>query len=525
MELIFILTPFIVLFGLILLAKKPILVASFFAALAMIFVSRWWGVEYLTQGAAFSKAALVTFDIGLILIGAILFLETMRASQALEKIKHSLLGVSTDLRVQSIIIGVFFVGLVEGLSGFGTPAMLAAPLLASIGLSLPSAVLVALIGNAVIVPFGAAGTPLLIGLNEGAATLASFNSSVFTSTVEKILILSLPALILIPTIISALVSHDQSGNWKKGFEIWRFNLLAGFVYALSVVGVALLLGPEFPALLGAMIAGIIIILAAKYTSILPPTKKIRAQNRVEHRLPTLTTSLLPTFLVITLLLVSRVEIWPIINQILAQLTLNLDFKIGDAILSHRTSLASSPGFYLILGALLGRALSESSRVSFRLISSITLRKISRPVLSLLFLISITQLLLFSSINTFGLPSMPVFLANSATNLPLPWIVLAPVVGLLGALVTGSVTVSNLLFAGFQGQAAALTDSPLDLVLTAQILGASAGNMIALHNLIAVATTLGAKNQEGEYLKLMIKPALIYMATVSFLALLWASWLS
>ena len=57
------------------------------------------------------------------------------------------------------------VGFIEGIAGFGTPAVLAAPILVHFGFSPIKAVTISLIGNSTAVPFGAAGTLVVIGLS------------------------------------------------------------------------------------------------------------------------------------------------------------------------------------------------------------------------------------------------------------------------------------------------------------------------------------------------------------------------
>ena len=58
-------------------------------------------------------------------------------------------GISSDARIQAIIIGFIFGAFIEGAAGFGTPAALAAPLLISVGFPPLAAAIVALIYNSV----------------------------------------------------------------------------------------------------------------------------------------------------------------------------------------------------------------------------------------------------------------------------------------------------------------------------------------------------------------------------------------
>ena len=70
---------------------------------------------------------LKAFDILVIIFGAILILNTMKYSGAMQSINNGFNKISTDRRVQVLIIGWAFGAFIEGAAGFGTPAALAAP--------------------------------------------------------------------------------------------------------------------------------------------------------------------------------------------------------------------------------------------------------------------------------------------------------------------------------------------------------------------------------------------------------------
>ncbi len=61
----------------------------------------------------------------------------------------------------------FFGCFIEGASGFGTPAAIAAPLLVAIGFPALAAVMIGMMIQSTPVSFGAVGTPIIIGVNSG----------------------------------------------------------------------------------------------------------------------------------------------------------------------------------------------------------------------------------------------------------------------------------------------------------------------------------------------------------------------
>jgi lactate permease len=114
--------------------------------------------------AAVSKGVLTALTPVLIVWGAILLFKTMEHSGAMATVRSWLNGISTNRVAQLVILGWAFSFLIEGVSGFGTPAALAAPLLVGLGFApLPVAIL-CLMMNTVPVSFGAVGMPTWFGL-------------------------------------------------------------------------------------------------------------------------------------------------------------------------------------------------------------------------------------------------------------------------------------------------------------------------------------------------------------------------
>ncbi len=120
----------------------------------------------------------------------------------------------------------------------------------------------------------------------------------------------------------------------------------------------------------------------------------------------------------------------------------------------------------------------------------------------------------SGLNSANLPSMPMYIAKFvATYLAGIWILMAPFLGQLGAFVTGSTTVSTLTFAQIQADIASNASLSINVILAAQLIGAAAGNMICVHNIVAVSSVVGLSGQEGAILRKTILPGLIYAALI------------
>ena len=109
-----------------------------------------------TVGGFFSA-----FEILLIIFGAILLMNVLRQSGAMASIDRMFSHITTDARLQCVLIGFVFAGFIEGSAGFGTPAALAAPILISLGFPPLAAATVCLIYNSWPVEPGPVGVPLL----------------------------------------------------------------------------------------------------------------------------------------------------------------------------------------------------------------------------------------------------------------------------------------------------------------------------------------------------------------------------
>jgi lactate permease len=101
-----------------------------------------------------------------IIFGAILLSETMRRSGAERMISDWLKEVSANPIAQLMIVGWAFPFMIEGASGFGTPAAIAAPLLVGLGFEAESIAALTLVMNSVPATFGAVGTPMWFGFSQ-----------------------------------------------------------------------------------------------------------------------------------------------------------------------------------------------------------------------------------------------------------------------------------------------------------------------------------------------------------------------
>ena len=139
---------------------------------------------------------------------------------------------------------------------------------------------------------------------------------------------------------------------------------------------------------------------------------------------------------------------------------------------------------------------------------------------LVFTVPMVRILINSGINDLGLISMPIAMAEFAANsvgeiYPL----FAPGVGALGAFIAGSNTVSNMMLSEFQFATAKSLLIPGSILIALQAVGAAAGNMIAIHNVVAASATVGLLGREGNVLRKTILPTLYYVLLTGIIGLI------
>lgn len=145
----------------------------------------------------------------------------------------------------------------------------------------------------------------------------------------------------------------------------------------------------------------------------------------------------------------------------------------------------------------------------------TFKQITGPAVALFAGVAMVQLMLNSYVNNSGLDSMLTVMAKSFANaggVIYPFI--SPFIGVLGAFVSGSNTVSNILFSSLQFETASILGMPEVLIVALQVIGGSVGNMICVNNVVAACATVGAIGVEGKIIKRNTITTLIYGITAA-----------
>ncbi|MBS3071845.1 L-lactate permease [Candidatus Pacearchaeota archaeon] len=513
------LIPFVLIFYLMIIKKwAAIKVMPLTWVVTVLLVLFIWKISFVWAIASFFRGILLAIEIGLIIFGAVWLLEIYKESKAILSIQSFLVSISPDIRIQAIIIAWLFASLIEGVAGFGTPVALAAPLLVSIGFTPIASVVISLIGNSAPVSFGAAGTPILLGLGS-----LGFKEEVLREVATNSALMHLIAGSFVPIVIVYFITHfmvdKKDRNSRSFYKIIPFALFSGLSFTIPYYFIAAYVGMELPSIGGGVIGLLFVGFAAKF-GFLVPKEKITFKHHKKLKIVRkrrIFVSIIPYLIIIIGLLVSRVVLS--VKEKLNSFYLGFDSLLGLDY-SYNLAVFYTPSFYFILAGIVALFLFGVNAKTRNKTVKETLGKIKKPIIALIFALALVQLLLISGNNIFGIGSIPLILANSLADLTgKNYVIIAPFVGLLGAFIAGSNTVSNLLFGSFQGQIAISLGISVALVLALQTVGGAIGNMIAIHNVLAASATVGLHGEEGRIIRKTIIVSLGYALIVGIIGFL------
>lgn len=535
------------------LPAKYAMPAVYLAAVG--FATAVWRVDVAHVAASTVQGLFIAGDILLIIFGAILLLKTLEHSGGVLAIRRSFHDISDDRRVQVVIIAWLFGSFIEGAAGFGTPAAVAAPLLVALGFPAMAAVMLGMMIQSTAVTFGAVGTPILIGVTDGLAgpEIAAFLDTAGTTfevhrqtITNYVVVLHAAAGTVMPLFMVAMMTRffGAERSWTAGFAIAPFALFGGFAFTIPYLLTGVLLGPEFPSLLGAAVGLTVVTFAAKRGFLLPRDRWDFAPSESwpedwngrgptapapDEHVPRIGTvaAWVPYAILAGLLVLTRLRQLPLGDWLRAW-SIHWDGIFGTEIAASTTPLYL-PATLLVITVMITWRLHRMSRAAIAAALTDSTKILLGAGFVLLFTVPMVRVYINSGFNGAlladgsPLPSMPIVMARFvADNVGRVWPFFAPSIGALGAFIAGSNTVSNLMFSLFQHGVAVQLGISAALVVALQAVGAAAGNMIAIHNVVAASATVGLLDREGATLRKTILPTLYYLAVVGGLGLVLAA---
>ncbi|MBE6679425.1 MAG: L-lactate permease [Ruminococcaceae bacterium] len=501
-----------------------------------------WDVEVLEIVANSLLGALSSLDVLIIVFGAILVMNTLKASGATAAINRGFMNINPDKRVQAVIIGFAFCSFIEAAAGFGTPAALAGPLMVSLGFPPMAAAVIALICDSVAVSFGAVGTPvnqsisLIKDLPQYAADPEAYNAafSFWTALPHAIVGTFLPLLVLLIT--TKVFGKEKS--FKPALKAAPFAIFAGLSLSVPMLILAMFMGHDFASLLAALFSICVTILAAKVGFLCPKDTwsfgsrdewpdDWKATHRVapmEESNMSLIKAWTPYVLIAVLLVATRIPqlgIKTLLNGTADSMPITgTYFSVNDILgfegLDYTLKWAYLPGTFFIIVALITHFMHGMNRSQIKEAWTVTFKQISGAAIAIIFGLALVKVMSYDPDGTTGekismMTEMAQALAAGLNDLA--FIIISPFIGVLGSFVSGSNTVSNTLFTNLQFETAAGVGVSTVFAVAMQTVGGAVGNITCINNAVAASATLGISGKEGKLIKINLPAMLIYTAGV------------
>lgn len=514
-------------------------------AITFIICCTVWKMPIITVVAHTISGMLTSLDTICVILGAILIMNTMKQSGAMNTINQMFTSISDDPRIQMIIIGFMFAGFIEGAAGFGTPAALAAPLLISVGFPPLCAAMVCLILNSTPVAYGAVGTPTstaaaqvqdqVLGYLGAGADFEPYRLGLTKWA-------AIPSAIICPIIIFIAMAmmclmFGKEKSIKPAIACIPYILMSAIAFDIPFILCAMALGPEFPSLIAGLVGMVVCIVTAQ-KGILIPKEKFSFPDRgawADYWKSTQATedtssqdgaamspvmAWIPYIIIAAILVLTRIPatgLKAIMN--VAQLPFGITIPtILGVDVNYSFKWAWNPGIVpFVIVALIIIPLHKMSGEKVAAAWKETFSMLAGAAIALVFGIAMVQLFRNSGIaaaegaevmyyNKTMLRVMAEGLAGLFGN---AYIIVSPLIGVVGAFISGSATVSCTLFSSLQFDTAVLLNLPTMLIVAMQICGGAMGNMVCVNNIVSACATCGTNGAEGRLIRSNVVPCLIY----------------
>lgn len=504
--------------------------------LACVIAFAVWKMNVHDMAAYTITGFLSAFETLVIIFGAILIMNTLKRSGAMSAINGMFKGVTKDARILAIIIGWVFGAFIEGAAGFGTPAALAAPLLISVGFPPLAATIVALICNSTPVCYGAVGTPTNTAFatvkDAVAAGGADPDTWKMALTKWSAISMAVGAFFIVFVAVCVLVKlFGKNKSFKDALPCIPFIIFTVAVFDIIYLLIATFIGPELVSLVAAVITLFVSIGAAKAGFLQPKETWTFTPEETWDRSWLSTTEVpepkvsdmpllkafTPYIIIIAILVATRV----CQNVGMGWASAMKAFTIGTGKsgvilgLNWNWAILWNPGVIFIIVALLTIVIQGMKGSEVSGAWKDTGKQVSGAAIALLFGVAMVNIFRYTNVSSDVMDgSMLLIMARGLAALAgKAYVIVAPLIGVLGAFMSGSNTVSNTLFSSLQFETATILAMPQVFIVALQNNGGAIGNMVCVNNVVSACATTGTIGNEGKIIRTNIVPCIIYCAIV------------
>jgi L-lactate transport len=462
-------------------------------------------------------AAFGLFPIGWIVFSAILLYRITVETGQFEIIKDSVGGLSSDRRIQALLIAFAFGAFIEGASGFGAPVAVAAAMLTGLGFSPFYAAGICLLANTAPVAFGSIGTPILVLSGITGLPLDRLSAGVGR--------ICAPVSLFIPAYLILVM-----GGWKALRGVLPAAALCGAAFAGTQFAVANFVGPQLTDLLSSLAAMISLVALLLFWK---PKDNFHlgeaGADDVEcrtHSPAQLIAAWTPYALLVVLVLLWGMPAirtpldaatvafrWPGLHNVVGQMPPLTSAPAPYAAVFKFNWLAA-PGTACLAASILSALALRISPARFGRIVLATIKQLLLPELTIAAVLALAFLMNYCG------ATVTLGLAFAATGALFPFF--SSMLGWLGVFLTGSDTSANALFGNLQVVTAGRLGLNPVLMAAANSSGGVMGKMISLQSIaVAVAATRMSSSEEGRLFRFTLRHSLLLGSIIGLVTLVYA----
>ncbi len=460
------------------------------------------------------------FPITWIIIGAIFVFNISVKSGQFEVIKHFMASISSDRRIQALLIAFCFGSFLEGTAGFGAPVAITAAILIGLGFNPLYAAGICLVANTVPVAFGSVGIPI---------TVASQVSDIPEMAISQMVGRTLPLLSLVlPFYLVVLIC-----GFKKSLEVMPAILVTGLSFSFFQWFTSNYLGPALPDIFAGIFSMISLMILLRFWK---PATTWRFSNEVgaretenKHYTNAQVLKAWSPFIIMTLFILTwglqpvkaTLDTFGLIKFNIPWLHNLIQYHDNSGLLpqTFKFNFLSASGTGMLMGAFISLPLVGLTVKDGIKIFGDTLRQLKLPI------VTIASVLGFAYVvNNSGI-SLTIAETFAKTGILFPFF--SPILGWLGVFITGSDTSSNALFGRLQHATASSIGVDPVVTVSANCSGGVVGKMISPQSIAVAAAAVGLAGKESDLFRFTVKHSFLILLIVSVITLLQAynfSWI-
>lgn len=478
-------------------------------------------------GVELMRAAWSSLSIIMVIITAIFLYEVSNEANAFVTLNKLFKKVAPNELLRILLIGVVFASFLQGVTGFGVPVLVTAPLLLQIGVSPVWAVIIPLVGHSWAGTFGTLAIAWDALIQQIAVSDASFLNETALFATLLLFILTTAANLYIT------YAYGKGKALRKGLPaILLISIIQGG--GQTIISVT---NPELASFLPSALTLISVIFLSKtrfYSTDWsiensPIMRKKDAIKKVrqpdERQTMSVLQSLVP-YILMTAITLAGLLITPL-NEFLGSYSFGPSFiqtETGFGVVNPAVEQYAPitpfthASIFLLLSALLSyfyysrAGLFKEKNAAGRVVMR-AFKKALSPSIAVLSLLAISRVMAGTGQTIVLAEGMTAVLGSYYT-------VVSPFVGLLGSFITGSNMSSNILFGDFQYLTSEFIGLHSPAIVGSQTAGAAIGMSLAPGNVVLGTSTTGILGSEGKILSRIIPFALTLATLFGILLMLY-----